>query len=196
MCCIICKPQLAYEISIFNLSLQGLNEALSGCFRSWFTVNPDLPEDSCSHQHTIEILHIYAYLIVEKKKWNSEIFWKAEVKKTIRLSKIRHNQYISYISCYSEKIPNRSNFRKKEYRNSEFEITVHHINSCLNMFAKLYLQSGNRERAMLGLSILPPLNKVRDARTEVAIFVSALVLLLTHCRKSLEVMQKTLLLQF
>lgn len=131
-----------------------------------------------------------------EKKWNSEIFWKAEVKKTIRLSKIRHNQYISYISCYSEKIPNRSNFRKKEYRNSEFEITVHHINSCLNMFAKLHLQSGNRERAMLGLSILPPLNKVRDARTEVAIFVSALVLLLTHCRKSLEVMQKTLLLQF
>lgn len=49
---------------------------------------------------------------------------------------------------------------------------------------------------VLGLSILPPLSEVQDARTEVATFVTALPLLLTQCRKSLEVMQETFPLQF
>lgn len=152
-------------------------------------------QKTCSHQHTTEIFaHLYLVSCWKKKEfWN---FLKSRKKKTIRLSKIRHNQYISYISYYSEKIPDRHNFRKREYCNSEFEITVHHINRCLNKFSKLHLQSGSRERGMLGVSILPPLNKVWDARTEVAIFVTAFLLLLTHCRKFLEVIQRTFPLQF
>ena len=119
-----------------------------------------LPEDSCSDQRTTEMFAHLCLLSCWGKKRNSEIFWKAEIKKTIRLSKIKHNQYISYISYYTEKIPDRSNSWKEEYCDSEFEITVHHINRCLNKFAKLHLQSGSRERGILGLSILLPLNDI------------------------------------